>query len=76
MCGLLFGNHDEARRSALSFVSDTQIGNLGLEEGSLRVGTTVLRMPLYHELRRHKSVPGLTEAAKHLAWERFARRIW
>ena len=54
----LFGNQEFARSFALSLDSDTQIGNLGSEDGSLRVGTVVLRTPLYHELSLQRSVPG------------------
>ena len=58
VCGVLFGNQELARRVALSLDSDTHMGNLGSEDGSLRVGMVVLWTPLYHELSFHKSVPG------------------
>ena len=56
----------------MSLDSDTQMGNFGSEEGSLRVGTVVLRTPLYHELSLQRSVPGWTVEQKCLACDRLA----
>ena len=72
----LLGNQEWVRSVALSFDSDIQMGNLGSERGSLRVGTVVFLTPWYHRLSRHRSVPGLTVDAKCRACDRFARATW
>ena len=74
--GFLLGNQEWARRVALSFDSDIQMGNLGSERGSLRVGTVVFLTPWYQRLSHHRSVPGLTVDAKCQACDRLARATW